>query len=221
MKAAEPDHRNMFEIRISDEEIVAQGAFWKTKDIKRLKNRAGEVGRRSTPKRESMWYVIWTAGGREELVRKEIIELIPGNFYERCFIPRKQECRRREGKWVTVEQVLFPCYLFIETRQVEEVFTCLKRLPRFAKLLRTERYFTPVTPQEEAWIRKLTEDGECVEISSGIIENQKIRITSGPLQGMEGLIRRIDRHKRKAWLHMEMFGRIMDICVGLEIIEKI
>lgn len=37
---------------------------------------------------------------------------------------------------------------------------------------------------------------------------------------MEGFIRRIDRHKRKAWLDIDMLGRTMRIEAGLEIIEK-
>lgn len=38
--------------------------------------------------------------------------------------------------------------------------------------------------------------------------------------GMEGNIRRIDRHKRTAYLEIEMFGRIVEMKVGLEIIRK-
>ena len=38
---------------------------------------------------------------------------------------------------------------------------------------------------------------------------------------MEGLIRKIDRHKRMAYLEVEMFGRKIEMRAGLEIIEKI
>lgn len=38
---------------------------------------------------------------------------------------------------------------------------------------------------------------------------------------MEGYIRKINRHKRKAWISIEMFGRSMDMEVGLEIISKV
>lgn len=47
------------------------------------------------------------------------------------------------------------------------------------------------------------------------------RILTGPLQGMEGYIRKINRHKRKAWVSIEMFGRSVDMEVGLEIIKKV
>ena len=60
-----------------------------------------------------------------------------------------------------------------------------------------------------------------VEMSIGIIEGDRVHIFEGPLQGMEGLIRKIDRHKRMAYLEVEMFGRMVEMRVGLEIIEKI
>ena len=42
----------------------------------------------------------------------------------------------------------------------------------------------------------------------------------GPLKNHESLIRKINRHKRKAWLEMSMFGQSQLVEVGLEIIKK-
>ena len=38
--------------------------------------------------------------------------------------------------------------------------------------------------------------------------------------GLEGCIKKIDRHKRTAWLEIEMMGRIVETRVGLEVVEK-
>lgn len=168
-----------------------------------------------------MWYVIWTATGKEDAVRLEIVKAVPKDCYDRCFIIKKQEYRKCNGQWRTVDRILFPGYLFIETDKVKEFYFYLKKLPGFAKILCTGQYLTPVSREEEKWMKRLVLEGENVAVSTGIIENQTVHIKSGPLQGMEGLIRRIDRHKRRAWLHTKMFGREMDICVGLEVIEKI
>ncbi|MCD8361556.1 MAG: hypothetical protein LUC98_01135 [Lachnospiraceae bacterium] len=45
-------------------------------------------------------------------------------------------------------------------------------------------------------------------------------ITSGPLAGREGCIRKIDRHKRTAKIQVEMFGQVIDATVGVEIVRK-
>lgn len=48
----------------------------------------------------------------------------------------------------------------------------------------------------------------------------QVIVLSEPLQGMEGSIKRIDRHKRKAYLEIPMFERVLNAQVGLEIVEK-
>ena len=67
----------------------------------------------------------------------------------------------------------------------------------------------------------LEKEEQLVAMSTGIIENDQVRILTGPLQGMEGYIRKINRHKRKAWVSIEMFGRSVDMEVGLEIVKKV
>jgi transcriptional antiterminator NusG len=37
---------------------------------------------------------------------------------------------------------------------------------------------------------------------------------------MEGIIRKIDRHKRTADIELEMFGRVVRVPVALEIVSK-
>lgn len=64
-------------------------------------------------------------------------------------------------------------------------------------------------------------EDQVVELSTGIIENDKVRIQSGPLVGMEGFIKKIDRHKRRAVLEIEMYGRVVEMKVGVEIVEKV
>ena len=78
----------------------------------------------------------------------------------------------------------------------------------------------PLTEKEQRFIQRLGGNGYVVEMSEGIIEQSKVRVTSGPLMGMEGYIRKIDRHKRKAWLELELFGRKQTVQVGLEVVSK-
>lgn len=53
-----------------------------------------------------------------------------------------------------------------------------------------------------------------------MIEGDRIVILKGPLMNQAGLIRRIDRHKRLAYLEMEIMGRKKTVKVGLEIVKK-
>ena len=46
-----------------------------------------------------------------------------------------------------------------------------------------------------------------VRMSEGYISGDKITVTRGPLMGFEGDIRKIDRHKRRAYIDVTLFGR--------------
>ena len=59
-----------------------------------------------------------------------------------------------------------------------------------------------------------------MDFSEGYIQGEKVIVTKGPLKGMESKISRIDRHKRLAWLTVELFGRTVELQAGLEIVRK-
>lgn len=56
--------------------------------------------------------------------------------------------------------------------------------------------------------------------SVGIIEGDKIVVTSGPLVGKGGCIKKINRHKHEAIVEMEVMGAVREVRVMLEVVEK-
>ena len=69
-------------------------------------------------------------------------------------------------------------------------------------------------------LKYITEAYKTNWMSTGFIQGEQIFITEGPLQGKEGQIIRIDRHKRIAYLQLSMFNKETTTKVGLEIISK-
>ena len=86
------------------------------------------------------------------------------------------------------------------TDQIDQLNIELKKIPDFVKAFGKENHV--------------------VEMSTGFIQGEQIFITEGPLQGKEGQIIRIDRHKRVAYLQLSMFNKETTTKVGLEIISK-
>ena len=60
----------------------------------------------------------------------------------------------------------------------------------------------------------------CVKASYGYKENDVVTITGGALAGQEVRIKKIDRHKLKAWVEVEMFGRTSLFEVGLWVVSR-
>ena len=158
-----------------------------------------------------MWYVMQVRTGTEENIRCQCQRLISSDILKRCFIPYYQQKKRFQGKWHIQERILFPGYVFLIAENLEQLVENLRKVTGMTRLLGTGDEIIPLSQEEE----------QLVAMSTGIIENDQVRILTGPLQGMEGYIRKINRHKRKAWVSIEMFGRSVDMEVGLEIIKKV
>lgn len=131
-----------------------------------------------------------------------------------------QQKKRFQGEWHIQERILFPGYVFLITQNPEKLVNGLKKVIGLTKLIGTGDEIVPLVQEEIDLLMKIGTDKQLVEMSSGIIENDRVQILAGPLMGMEGNIRRIDRHKRTAYLEIEMFGRTVEMKVGLEIIRK-
>lgn len=167
-----------------------------------------------------MWYVVQVRTGSEENIRIQCIKNVSKDVFEKCFIPYYEEKKRIRGEWRTEKKVLFPGYVFMITEKIEELYQQLARVIGLTKVLGTDGEIVPLTEKETEFLLSFGGEKQVVGMSEGIIENSQVIITSGPLQGKEGMIRKIDRHKRKAYLEVPMFGRMQMVQVGVEIVAK-
>ena len=167
-----------------------------------------------------MWYVIQVRTGTEESVRKQCERLVHHHAMERCFIPYQEQLKRYMGQWHKEMMPLFPGYVFADSQDVDLLFGELKRVTGLTKLLGTGSAIVPLTSEEIAILKRLGKEEQIVTISKGLIADNQVKILEGPLKELEGAICKIDRHRRKAWLELVMFGRIQRVEVGLEILEK-
>lgn len=167
-----------------------------------------------------MWYVVQVRTGTEENIRQQCEVKIEKEVLNNCFIPTYEEKRHVRGEWITLNKILFPGYLFVVTDKIEELYKELKTIIGLTKLIGTGREIVALTEKEKSFIERFGGEDHVVPVSEGIIEHSRVRVTSGPLMGMEGYIRKIDRHKKKAWLELNLFGRKQTVQVGLEIVAK-
>lgn len=167
-----------------------------------------------------MWYVVQVRTGTEENIRIQCERRIPRELLTECFIPYYEEPRKIDGEWIKQKKVLFPGYVFAVTDDVEELFLQLKAVSGLTKLIGAGEDIIALTDGEREFIESFGGDEKVVEMSTGIIEGDRIIVQTGPLMGREGYIKKIDRHKRKAWLEFPMFGSMQRVQVGLEIVAK-
>lgn len=167
-----------------------------------------------------MWYAVQVKSGKEHNVLLQCQRTISGEIIQKSFIPYYEEMKKYQGKWEKVKSRLFPGYIFLVTENLEALSSGLSHIFGYTRLLGTGKEIVPLTHEEVDFLEKFGGEDQLVQVSCGMIENDRVRILSGPLMGQEGLIKKIDRHKRKAYLEAQMFGRNVPVQVGLEIIAK-
>lgn len=167
-----------------------------------------------------MWYVIQVRTGNEEEIKLQCKKLIEPEILEKCFIPYYEQMKRYHGKWHKERRILFPGYVFLVSDAKDKLPFALKRVMGLTKLIKADGEILPLTEAEVDFLLDFGKEEQVVGMSKGIIVNDKVIIQTGPLKGNEGLIKKIDRHKRKAWLKLNLLGRTVETQVGLEIVEK-
>ncbi len=167
-----------------------------------------------------MWYAIQIMSGQERQTAALCRTIIDPSVLLDIFCPQSETMRQRQGSWEKCSHPLFPGYLFVITDQVEELLLNFRQVPKLTRLLGTGPEPVALSNEEVEWLRGLLSPGYVAEFSTGFIEGDKLIIESGAMKGLEGLVKRIDRHKRTAVLEVEMFGRKVEMRMGLEVTRK-
>jgi len=178
------------------------------------------------------WVILFVRTGTEENLARTLKEHLNTGEY-RPFVPVKETPRRYQSVIRKERKPLFPGYVFIQTEIepgsiAEKLKSALTGITgKWHKDIYSILHYgedkndVAVRETERKHWERLFDPDFCVCGSVGFIEGDKIRITSGPLAGMESQIKRINRHKREAVVEMEMMGRVGEVRLMLEVVERV
>lgn len=167
-----------------------------------------------------MWYVIWTLAQKEHHLKETIESKIPKELFRAVWIPMKTELRKYNGVETCKQIKLLPGYLLIDTDDPDEIHQLLRREKEYIRFLESDGIYIPLSAEEEAVIRHFSCQEGKIGISVGVIKKGMLTVLDGPLKGMEDSIVKIDRHRRKAWVHFDkLLGEARVLTLGLEVIE--
>ena len=169
-----------------------------------------------------MWYVAQVQAGRESSTLEMCRRLVPPSVMEDCFMPEYEVMWKIRGEWRLVKRLLFPGYLFFVTDDPEALNRELSRVPMPIRLLgNEENSFFPLTGKELDWFLSFMDGNHTVRMIRGARwRGDKICRAQSLAHELRGDIRKIDRHKRRAYIDVSLFGRTVPASVGLEIVRK-
>lgn len=139
----------------------------------------------------------------------------------RLLWPRRSLTIRRQGKQVASLAPIFPGYVFYEAEEVSpEVYWSLKRLSGFIRFLKNEDRLEKLTGADRDLLLHFLSYGEVVEKSLVYFdENNRIRVTKGPMKGLEGQIIKVDKRKRRAKIRLSLYSNRFLVDFGFELLE--
>jgi len=167
-----------------------------------------------------MWYVIQTFSGDEEKAAGMIKGLIPPDYFEECFVPKRERLKKYHGRWNKVEEVLFHGYTFVVSEKPERLYEELRRIPKLTKMLGREAdYFLALSEKEEEMVRGIGDKGHKTSLSRVVVgKGKEIQVIDGPLKGYRGSIVKINLHKREVVVRVDFMGRPMELKMGIEMV---
>ncbi|MDD2260706.1 MAG: antiterminator LoaP [Clostridia bacterium] len=172
------------------------------------------------------WYIFFALTGREQQIANKINQHFDNEAFT-AFIPMLEVLFRNSGKVHKEMKIMFPGYVFIESGLCSAEF-----LQHTSYIVRTSKDVIKILrygDSDEIAVREvertslmcLCNDNHCIETSVGFAEGDRIYIEKGPLEGRESMIRKINRHKMKALIDLEIMGGLRQVAIGLEVLKKI
>lgn len=167
------------------------------------------------------WYVLFVKSGAENAVEQYL-----NRYFNKteCYalIPLKQFIEKKHGKRHTVVKTLFPGYVFLNATINTKMYYIIKSIPKVFKLLNyTNEHYSRICDKEMTPILKLIEKNNIIGYSKIFLDNSKVRVDSGPLKGLEGVIQKINKRKGRAKIILDIMGSQKVIEIGIEVLDKI
>jgi transcription antitermination factor NusG len=159
------------------------------------------------------WCAIYTRHQHE----KVIAQVLSTKGLE-VFLPLYNSTRRWKDRTVELSLPLFPCYLFLrgmKDRRLDVVTT-----PGIVSILSVNGEVAVIPESEIESIRKAIEWGNRVEPHPFLRRGDRVRVISGPLQGLEGiLVRR--KNLYRLVLSVELLERSAAVEVDISSVERV
>ena len=158
---------------------------------------------------------LFCATGKEWAVAERVSA---SNLVLRAVTARQEKYKSNNGKKFRMESVIFPGYVFFEAANGAQPLRGLRQIEGVIRVLTVDGSQWKLTGNDAAFAQYLFEYDGLLGFSKAYQDGDKIRIISGPLKDMEGLIRRIDKRGRSGQVVLNFNGRQVPVWLGFDLI---
>ncbi|MFB1488249.1 MULTISPECIES: transcription/translation regulatory transformer protein RfaH [unclassified Thiocapsa] len=166
-----------------------------------------ETGLEAAPQ----WYLVQAKPRQAERAEVNLVQQGYSIFHPQLMIERI-----RRGRRVTVEESLFPNYLFISLRRWVDNWYPLRSTRGVARLVSFGREPLPV---DDAMIEEIRRRIEARPAQPSFSPGQKVEIIEGPFRGLDAIFK-IHQGERRAQLLIELLHRQVTLTIPIADIRR-
>ncbi len=160
------------------------------------------------------WYLVYSKPKQEE---RAWWNLDRQGF--RCFLPFARFQRRRQRRYQTVTEPMFPRYLFIRLAAGAEDWSPIRSTTGVSKMVRFGTWPARVPDELVEAIRERTQNGFCDLSPDPIQPGERVRVIDGPFAAYEGIFR-ATRGDERAMILLDVSGRHTNLTVSQHQLER-
>lgn len=165
-----------------------------------------------------MWYVIQVSACHEIEMAAKCQRIVKEN--EEVFTMLTERLERKGGEWKPYRFVTFQKYIFADTNDPDDFRIRLHSIGGLTKMLGTGDDVVPIHADEEEFLKRIGGSDHIIGKSVAYCEGDKITVTSGPLAGMEGLVKWTDKRQKLVGIAVNFLNQETVIKLGAEFIRK-
>lgn len=166
---------------------------------------------------ERAYGCVFCVTGRERTVAESIQSACPD---VRAYAVFQEKYQSKDGKKRRIETVILPGYVFFNAPVDAEIFVRFPKADVIRVLKGNERDWR-LTGEDREFARRVFDYEGCIGFSKAYLDGDRVRILSGPLKDMEGMITRIDRRGKSGQVAMNFNGREVKLWLGFELVESV
>lgn len=170
------------------------------------------------------WYVIHTYPASEDTVAENLKQRIEsmdmGNKIFNVVVPKEKKIKIKSGKRQTVEEKIYPNYVFVEMVVTDDSWYVVRNTPRVTGFIGSGTTPIPISDEEmKKLLKRMDEEEPTYKIEVEV--EDVVKIIDGPFKDFDGKISEVDKAKGKIKVLVNMFGRETPVELDFLQVKKI
>ena len=176
---------------------------------------------------EKEWYVVNTYSGHESKVQEKLMmraeSMDMQDYIFRVIVPEEKVVEIKNGVEKERIKKIFPGYILVEMVMSDEAWYVVRNTPGVTGFIGSSGKGAKPTPLQPYEVDKILKEMGMnrIEVDKDLTNGTKVRIISGPFDGMVGKVDSIDMENSKVNLLVDLFGQETSVEVELTEIETL